>query len=50
MSPNDVKKTAVITKFGLYDLTMMPFGLKNATRTFSKTMAEVFKDWTNQFL
>jgi hypothetical protein len=28
----------------------MPFRLKNATRTFSRTKAEVFKDWTNQFL
>jgi hypothetical protein len=28
----------------------MPFRLKNAIGTFSKTMAKVFKDWTNQFL
>ncbi len=28
----------------------MPFGLKNVIGTFSKTMVEVFKDWTNQFL
>jgi len=28
----------------------MPFRLKNATRTFSRTIVEVFKDWTNQFL
>jgi hypothetical protein len=50
MSPDDIKKTAIIMKFGLYDWTMMPFGLKNATWTFSKTMVKVFKDWTNQFL
>jgi hypothetical protein len=50
MSPNEVKKTSVITKFGLYDWIVMPFGLKNATGTFSKTIAEIFKDWTNQFL
>jgi hypothetical protein len=50
MSPDDVKKTAIITKSGLYDWNVMPFGLKNATGTFSRTMAEVFKDWTNQFL
>jgi hypothetical protein len=28
----------------------MPFGLKNVIGTFSKTMAKVFKEWTNQFL
>jgi len=50
MSLDDVKKTTIITKSGLYDWNVIPFGLKNATRTFSKTMAEVFKDWTNQFL
>jgi hypothetical protein len=50
MSPNDVKKTAIITKFGLYDWNVMWFELKNVIRTFSRTMAKVFKDWTNQFL
>jgi hypothetical protein len=50
MSPNDVKKIAVIIKFGFSDWIVMPFRLKNAIGTFSKTMAEVFKDWTNQFL
>jgi hypothetical protein len=39
MSPNDVKKTAIITKSGLYDWNVMPFGLKNAIVTFSRTMA-----------
>jgi hypothetical protein len=28
----------------------MPFDLKNATSTFSQTMADIFKEWTNQFL
>jgi hypothetical protein len=50
MSPDDIKKTTIITKSGLYDWNVMSFKLKNATRTFSRTMVEVFKDWTNQFL
>jgi hypothetical protein len=50
ISPNDIKKTTIRTRFGLYDWTVMPFGLKNTIGTFSKTMVKVFKDWTNQFL
>ncbi len=50
MSLDDVKKIAIITNSNIYDWNVMPFGLKNATGTFSKTMAEIFKDWTNQFL
>jgi hypothetical protein len=50
MLPNDVKKTATITKSSLYDWNVMLFGLKNAIRTFSRTMAKMFKDWTSQFL
>jgi hypothetical protein len=50
MAPEDMKKTALITKTGLYDWTVMPFGLKNATSTFTRTMSEVFKDLGNRFL
>jgi len=46
----DMKKTALITKTGLYDWTVMPFGLKNATSTFTRTMSEVFKDLGSTFL
>jgi hypothetical protein len=44
MAPNDVKKTIVITKSSLYEWNAMSFGLKNATSTFSKSMADIFKD------
>jgi len=50
MAPEDVKKTALITKTGLYDWTVMPFGLKNATSTFTRTMSSVFKEMGNKFL
>jgi hypothetical protein len=50
MASEDVKKTTLITKTGLYDWTVMPFGLKNATSTFSRTMAEVFKNLGSRFL
>ncbi len=50
MAPEDMRKTALITKTGLYDWTVMPFGLKNATSTFTRTMSEVFKDLGGAFL
>ncbi len=49
MAPKDMKKTTLITKTGLYDWTIMPFGLKNATSMFTRTMAEVFKDLGSKF-
>jgi hypothetical protein len=50
MAPEDRKKTALITKTGLYDWTVMPFGLKNATSTFTRTMSLVFKELGDKFL
>jgi len=50
MAPEDMKKTALITKTRLYDWTVMPFGLKNATSTFTRTMSLVFKELGDKFL
>jgi hypothetical protein len=50
MALEDIKKIALITKTGLYDWTVMPFGLQNATSTFTRTMSEVFKDLSSKFL
>jgi hypothetical protein len=50
MAPEDVGKIALITKSRLYEWNVMPFGLKNATNTFTQTMAEVFKDVGDSFL
>jgi len=50
MAAEDIKKTALITKTGLYEWMVMPFGLKNATSTFTRTMSEVFKDLGSKFL
>jgi hypothetical protein len=38
MAPEDVKKSTFITKYGLYDWIVMPFGMKNATIIFIHTM------------
>lgn len=40
----------MITKSGIYDGNVMPFGLKNATSTFFHIMVNIFKKWTSQFL
>jgi hypothetical protein len=50
MALENMKKTTLIIKTRLYDWTIMPFGLKNATNTFTRTMLEVFKDLGSKFL
>jgi hypothetical protein len=50
MSLKDVKKIALITKSGLFDWNVMPFGMKNATNTFSRTMMEMFREYMDKFL
>lgn len=50
MAKENICKSTLITKFGSFDWTIMPFGLKNATSTFSKTMKEVFGVCMDKFL
>jgi len=50
MAPEYMKKTALITKTRLYDWTIMPFGFKNVTSTFTRTMSSVFKELGDKFL
>ena len=41
VAPEDIEKTAFITPVGLFEFTVMPFGLCKAPSTFQKTMDTV---------
>ena len=44
VAPEDVKKTAIITPFGIFEFLRMPFGLRNAGNTFQRLMDQVLGD------
>lgn len=43
MAEEDQEKTAIITKYGLFQYTVMPFGLVNAPMTFQRCMQLIFR-------
>ena len=43
VNPDDIPKTAVTTPFGLYEYTVMPFGLSNAAQTFQRFIDTVLR-------
>jgi hypothetical protein len=48
--PSNMPKTTFITKYGLYEFTVMSFGLTNALAYFMYLMNSVFMDYLDKFL
>jgi hypothetical protein len=48
--PSDIPNTSFITKYGLYEFTVMSFGLTKAPAFFMNMMNNVFMDYLNKFV
>jgi hypothetical protein len=46
----DIPKTAFITQYGLYEYTVMSFGLTNAPAYFMYLMNKVFMEYLDKFM
>jgi hypothetical protein len=46
--PSDIPKTAFSTRYGLYEFTVMSFGLTNAPAYFMNWMNNVFMEYFGQ--
>jgi hypothetical protein len=50
IEPSDIPKTTFITKYGLYEFTVIYFGLMNAPAFFMNLMNSVFMDYLDKFV
>ena len=50
MAPEDIEKTAFVTRYGPYEYTVLLLGLCNAPSTFQHLMNEVMKGYIDDFV
>jgi hypothetical protein len=48
--PSDIPNTAFSTRYGLYEFTVMSFGLTNAPAYFMNLMNKVFMEYLDKFV
>jgi hypothetical protein len=48
--PSDIPKTAFSTRYGLYEFTVMSFGLTNAPAYFMNLMNKVLMEYLDRFI
>jgi hypothetical protein len=48
--PSDIPKTAFSTRYGLYEFTVISFGLTNAPAYFMNLMNKVFMEYVDRFI
>jgi hypothetical protein len=48
--PSDIPRTTVSTRYGLYEFTIMSFGLTNAPTYFMNLMDKVFMEYLDKFV
>jgi hypothetical protein len=48
--PLDIPKTAFTTRYGLYEYTVMSFGLTNAPAHFMYLMNKIFMEYLDKFV
>jgi hypothetical protein len=50
IQPSDIAKTAFTTRYGLYEYTVLSFGLTNAPTYFMYLMNKVFMEYLDKFV